>query len=537
MIPSAPPLVRQVSFAALWSYAAVFADRGLRFGVFVLVVRLIRPSEIGVVILSLLVVETLQAILDVGLPTALIQQADLDKPKQDTAFVITLAVSALGSIVLFAVAAPAATALHEPAMTALLRTLAVLPLINGAGAVHLALLQRDLGFKALAGRTVGSSLLASLVAVALALLDLGAWALVARTLVLSTAGTVLAWRSVAYRPALRLDKTAAKAVAPAGLRLWASGLAGQVNGRGFDFMAALSLGAAALAAFRIAGQMVFLLVELTIGPLTMAGFALLSRRRGDRAAFQETLKTVASLAGLVIFPAFAGLYLVADPLLPLLFGARWTAAAQLAPFLCAIAPALYWQLLVSMALFAAGRTDRMLQWSLIEAVLTIGFGLVAARFGLLGLAAAGTLRLYAMIPLGWRWLKRDVGVSPALLVSAGAPSLVAALVMALAVAASKAWLSPLLAPGDLCAALILIGALVYAGLLPLTASRLWREMTRPRPNCGQDVAVALQAGDVSDPHRDASPMKAAPSPPTASDARPRRPLSWGRSSSRPSEAA
>ena len=74
MMQPSESIASQVSGAAMWSYARVFADRVLRFGVFVVVARLVSPAEFGIVALSLLIVRALQAILDTGLSVALIQQ-------------------------------------------------------------------------------------------------------------------------------------------------------------------------------------------------------------------------------------------------------------------------------------------------------------------------------------------------------------------------------------------------------------------------------------------------------------------------------
>ena len=247
-----------------------------------------------------------------------------------------------------------------------------------------------------------------------------------------------------------------------------------VNSRGFDALAGLALGAAALGALRIAGQTVLLLIEMTVGPLTAVAFTLLARSRQDSKLFAETLTNIANVSALLIFPAFAGLYVIADPLLPLLFGSRWAPAAGLAPYMCAIAPALYLQLLVSAALFASGRSGRLLQWAVIEAAATVLFGLIAAPFGLVGLAAAGTLRLYLMAPLGWRWLRRDAGVDPAALITVAAPSMAASVAMAFIVALAKSRLEGRLPPTAMVAILIAVGVTAYALMAPFTAARLIR---------------------------------------------------------------
>ena len=485
---AAGDIVRRVSGAAAWTYTGVFGDRVIRFVVFLTVARIVRPGEFGLVLLSLLAVEAIQALLNVGLPTALLQETAVSKPLLNTAFAINLVMSALAAGTLFLAAGPLASVAGAPAAATLLRVLALTPLIGGLGAVHVALIQRDLGFRALAIRQVASSLVASAIALAMAFGGFGVWALVARTVALALAETIAAWCAAPYRPGPRFDLAAVRSAFVSGLRLWGAGLATMVNARGFDMLAGLALGAVALGALRIAGQTVLLLIETTVGPMTALGFALLARARDDPARFEQTLATLARFAAMLIFPAFAGLYVVADQLLPLMFGNRWAPAAAITPYMCAIAPALYFQLLISAALFAAGRSDRLLHWSAIEAAVTVGLGLAGARFGLVGLAVAGTLRLYLMMPLGWFWLRRDVGINAWRLARPAAASVAAAAVMAAAVSLAKAHLAPLLQPLPLIGALIAVGVVVYGALMALTAGDIWRVLRRERPPDGVEAA-------------------------------------------------
>jgi O-antigen/teichoic acid export membrane protein len=159
-----------------------------------------------------------------------------------------------------------------------------------------------------------------------------------------------------------------------------------------------------------------------------------------------------------------------------MFGGRWWPASAITPYMCAIAPALYCQVLISIALFAAGRSDRLLQWALIEAAVTVAFGLAGARFGLVGLAIAGTARLYLMAPLAWVWLKQDVGVHPAAMLWPAAPCIAASLLMAGIVYLARTQALEGMARGPLLAASVAIGVLVYGLMLPFTATVVWRRL-------------------------------------------------------------
>ncbi len=260
-------------------------------------------------------------------------------------------------------------------------------------------------------------------------------------------------------------------------------MANQINGKGFDLLAAFFLGTAALGALRIAGQVVMLLVDLTVGPMGAVGYTVLSRSRHDDKMFEEALGVISKLAAVLIFPAFAGLLTTGDLLLPLMFGSRWEPAAGLIPYMSAAGPAIFWSLVVSIALFASGRADRLLQWALLESLLTVTFGFIAgAAWGLVGLAAAGVLRLYVMTPLGWRWLRNDVGVNPLALISAAVPSIVASAIMAAVVVAMRIMLTSHLGPLSLVASLVATGVASYAILLPWSAQPLLVELLqRPKP--------------------------------------------------------
>ena len=103
-----------------------------------------------------------------------------------------------------------------------------------------------------------------------------------------------------------------------------------------------------------------LLIDLTIGPMSAVGYSALSRTQHDRKMFEKTLEVISDCSALLIFPAFAGLLVTGDLLLPLMFGERWEPAARLVPYMSAVGPAIFWYLIVSIALFASGRMDRML---------------------------------------------------------------------------------------------------------------------------------------------------------------------------------
>lgn len=446
--------------ATLITFAAAYLDRALRFAVLMVAGRAAGPAGLGVMLLALLSLDIVQALGDAGFARPLLQRQRIRRDVVDTAFTLSTANGALLSLAVYLLAGPVSTFAAQPDLGPLLRLLSIVPLANGLGQVPDILLQRHKQFRVLAVRTAVSSVVGALLAGAAIWGGETLLILIVGQAAQALIGTAISWWTIVSRPRLRWHRALAVEIARRAAQLWASGVMSFLNGRGFDFIAGFSLGATALASLRIAGQIVLMVVQVTVGPSLAVATSLLPRSREQPERFRSQLLLTALGCATLIFPAFAGLFAVADTVLPSLLGAKWADLAQIMPFMCLIAPALYFQVMMIAVLFSFERNDLLVRFAAFELVSTLVFGLVGSAYGLIGIAAAGSLRLYVLAPIGWRWLHRKVGVNPNLILLAAVPSLVASALMLATITAMKAGLA-----GGPMSPLYEGGLLVGAGML------------------------------------------------------------------------
>ena len=118
-------------------------------------------------------------------------------------------------------------------------------------------------------------------------------------------------------------------------------------------------------------------------------------------------------------------------------------------------------------LAALGRSAAIARLAFLQLLITIGFTVAAAPYGLEAVAGAYVLRAYLTVPLQVWLLKREAGVGVLAVLRAIAPPLIAAFAMVVAIVAAEPELEPSL-PDRTLHLLVVVpgGALVYfAGLL------------------------------------------------------------------------
>lgn len=433
MIPEGRSLGSRIAHAAMWTTSSAVVVQAVRFGMFVLIARLVTPAQFGVVALALVLIELLQTLATTGMSDALVQKQDLTEEQADTVFWSTLGFGLVACLGVLLLAGPAAQLFDAPILAPVLQVMSLALLIWPIGAMHSARIARELGFKALAVRNIIAHLAGGGVGVAMALSGWGVWALVARSLVSLSCVVVFAWLKHPWRPKFRFSTTEAPGLLRTGSRLMASQVVSQLGGRGVELLAGLLLTPAAVGLLRVGGQCLDMLMQLSVMPFYQLALPSFSRSVQDGKIDPEIFTRLSRFSALLIFPTFFGAMTISHDVLPLLFGDRYATAGLIMAALCLMAVPLQLNLMLAPALTAVGRTDRVLLWSAIGAGLTLVFGgLGAALWGLAGLVLMTVARMYLTAPLGLLWLRRYGGIAIKDVLEAIRPPLLAAVGMALA---------------------------------------------------------------------------------------------------------
>jgi O-antigen/teichoic acid export membrane protein len=172
-------LVQKTASETKWSALDVFMRQGVQFAVSIVLARILVPEDFGVVAVLALFVGMATVFIDGGLSAALIQRQNTTGIDESTVFFFNLGMGATCGILLCA-SAPWIVAFFElPILLYLSYAMALNLFVGAFGAIHTALLAKEMNFKTTAKVGAVSSVVAGVVAICMAIRGYGVWSPVA----------------------------------------------------------------------------------------------------------------------------------------------------------------------------------------------------------------------------------------------------------------------------------------------------------------------------------------------------------------------
>jgi O-antigen/teichoic acid export membrane protein len=466
-------LARQARRGVAWSSVTVGGGALLSLLQLGVAARFLAREDFGLMALVLVVVGFCQSLADLGTANAVLHRQRATRGELASLFWMSVAVGALLAAGVAAAGALFARPWREPALARWLAAAAPVCLLLGAAQVPLALLRRELRFRALAGVELGGSAAGVAAVCVLAASGAGVAALVAGQLAAALARCALALWLARYRPALHFSRAELQPFLAFGLY--------QVGERLVNFAAwnldklliGLWLGTPALGAYSLAYQLVIRPFRLLSNLSGRVARPLLARVQDDRERLLAAYLASVRIAALLAFPLYVGAWLVAGPLVALVYGPGWEDVASLLRILWPLGMLYAIGNPVGALVVATGRARVGFRWNAFSVAVHLAAVLAGIRFGVGGVAVAlVAATLGVLFPCGFymRWALARVAPRP-FLAQLGRPLAYAA-AMGLAVAALGARLPALPVPLEL-ACLAGCGSGVYALLVFTRERRLW----------------------------------------------------------------
>jgi PST family polysaccharide transporter len=386
----------------LWVLLATMAGRLLSLAALAALARLLAPADFGLLAFALVYVTYAETVGDLGAGMALIYWPGRREDAAQVAFALNVGMG-LAWFALTLAAAPAVAGFFgNPAGADVLRALAWCFPLKALGNTHDALCQKDVRFKARALPELGLAAAKGLVAVILAAAGFGVWSLVWGQLAGTALWTALLWRVVPWRPGRR----------------WPQGLLGPMlaYGRGMVAVNVLAavvhhadlvvvgrmLGATALGLYHVAYKVPEMTITVMMWAVSRVLFPAMSRARAEGRSPVDTYLAALRYSALLTVPAAVALALLAEPLVDMLFGTRWTGAAPILSALAAYAGLRSLGTQAGDVLKAAGRPGMLAGLGLARALVLVPALVLAARSGpvAVALVMAGVAGLAAVANVG-----------------------------------------------------------------------------------------------------------------------------------------
>jgi PST family polysaccharide transporter len=372
----------------------------MRLGSTMVLARLLDPKDYGLVAMVTAVTGVLSVLGDFGLSSASVQRATINREQISTLFWINLLLGGLLTIAVLSLGPALSAFYHEPRLVGITSVLAVGFLINGAGAQHSALLQRELRFTSLAFIHLSSLLVSIALAIGMAEAGYGYWALVVSSVSGPLISTLALWLVTKWVPSLPRRGTGIWSMMRFGGTMTLNGLIWTVA-NGFDkILLGRYWGPDATGIYYNASQLIRIPIDNLNSALGDVAFSALSRIQDDPERFKRYfLKGYTFIVALTL-PITVVCAVFADDIIAILLGPKWTGAADI--FRILSATILFFAILnpLGWLLNALGLVERGLKIAIVSAPLLIAGYMVGLPYGPKGVALAySTVMTLGLFPL------------------------------------------------------------------------------------------------------------------------------------------
>lgn len=464
---------RQAVIATLWSAGDALSRQGLQFATTLVLARLLTPADFGVVAMLAIFVAIAGVLADGGFSAALIQRQDVDHDDESTVFWCNLGIGVALALLLACAGPWIAGFYREPRLQAISVAMSLVVVASAMGAIHFALLVKELDFRtqALAG-VVGAGT-SAVVSITMAWRGYGVWALVAQAVISAVTTSACLWWLHRWRPAFAFRWASVRKLAGFGGFHLASTLLESAYTRFYSLLAGRMFGARSLGYYSNAENTRQLPASFLASLVARVALPLLSRAQHDpmlaRRGVQLSIRAMmfAYAPGMLAMAAFA------DLVIEVLYGRQWLPAASLLRVL-AMAGLLYPLHMINLhALMAQGHARLMFRLEVSKKALGVLLLVAGARYGLLGLAWSQVAHSIVSLAINSHYSRKLLGYGALAQLRDAAPPILAAAVATVAVMPIASALHG--AALVKLPVLLATGGVLYIALMVMARTAAWSE--------------------------------------------------------------
>lgn len=408
--PVPPSLATSAVRGAAVTVTAQIAKIVLQVVSVVLLARLLSPHDYGLIAMVVAIIGVAELLRDFGLSSAAIQAPTLSREEQTNLFWLNTLLGFVLALVAVAASPLLASLYGEPDVRPIAAALGVNFLLNGMASQFRADLNRRMKFRRLALADVAAPATGLVVALTLALLGTGYWALVAQQVTQAVVALILLAAGAGWLPRWYRRDVPVRRFLHFGVRLVGSQLVTYVGGNIDSVLLGLRVGAGPLGLYNRAFQLVMTPLAQIRTPLTNVAIPVLSRVQHEERRFRSFVLRGQIAMGYTIVVALGIVAGSAAPLVRVVLGEQWVGATDVLRLL-AIGAGIQTLAFVNYWVYVTkGLVGHLLNYTFISTGIRVALVVTGSFFGLLGVAGAMAVAPAVAWPLSFWWLSRRASV-------------------------------------------------------------------------------------------------------------------------------
>lgn len=373
----------------VWRFLERCGAQGVSFIVSIILARLLAPEVYGVISLVTVFTAILQVFVDSGMGNALIQKKDADDLDFSSVFYFNLIMCALLYLLLFFCAPLIASFYNNSELTPVIRVIGITLLISGVKNVQQAYISRTLQFKRFFFATLGGTVGAAIVGIAMAYMGFGVWALVVQNLLNAAVDTIILWVTVKWRPQLQFSLSRLKVLISFGWKLLVSSLLNTVYTNLRSLIIGKLYSTQDLAYYNKGQSFPNLVVSNINSSIDSVLLPTMSKAQESKETVKAITRRSIMVCSYIMWPMMIGLAAIAKPLIMLLLTEKWLMAVPFLQITCFSLGLEPLQTSNLNAIKAVGRSDLFLKLEIAKKTISIFILLLSMRYGVIAIALSG----------------------------------------------------------------------------------------------------------------------------------------------------
>lgn len=362
--------------------------------------RLLTPREFGIIAMAAVFSGFAAILQDAGLTAATIQAQSLTKEQRSGAFWLNSCIGAFLGLLLASFAPLITSFYDEPQLLSVIYVLAVEFWLVSLGMQHLANLRREMRFLSVSVIEFVANVAGVAAGLIWALRDPTVWALVALQMTRTATKTILSWSVGTWLPGSPKTISATRPLLKFAVNLTLFKILNYISSNVDKILIGKGWGSVQLGLYNRAQHLMQLPLSNFNGPISSVFVPVLSRLQDNAAEYRSYYLRGIRIVAFIGKPVIVVLVVLAEPLVTMVLGHKWTGATPIFQALGVGAFLGVTNIASGWVYTSLGRTDRQLKFELFSMPIRIAGIWLGSAYGALGVAIAiSSTRALLYLPL------------------------------------------------------------------------------------------------------------------------------------------
>ena len=327
-------LTKKALHGLKWSYISTFTTALMQIGYTAVMARILTPADFGLVAMGSVVLSFGNYFAQMGMGSAIIQKKDITKEQIKAVFTSSVLLGIFFFVLTFLIAPLLKYVFDNQDVIPLVRVMGLSFLLNGFSLTPLALIRRELQFKALATAEIISFFVGYIIiGIASALVGFGVWSLVFASLIQSVLIMAITFLIIRHELTLSFSWTHYKPLFSYGSRVSIISFLEFIGSSLDTIVIGRYFGSSQLGIYNRAQMLINVPLQYFTSSFSRVLFPSFSRIQNDKERIRANIIFILQIISIIIFPFTILVVVLSKEIVEILLGPKWLDAAPLLKYL------------------------------------------------------------------------------------------------------------------------------------------------------------------------------------------------------------